>query len=121
VSKEVRDQVIQDGPSVGELVLHVEARLWELLSLEPQEPIKMPDGSFNGTLGELSKPKPIIEGSPDGSFRGTIRVLPNGISKKLSHYTQEIHHNGDLMMVALEKAVKRETIPTRYDVLKVSF
>jgi hypothetical protein len=60
---------------VATAVLHAEAKLGELLEEIP--------------------PKPIADGSGKGTFGGREQSLPEGITKKQSHYAQGIYDNRD--------------------------
>jgi len=58
--------------------------------LPPGVTKKGAEAKLGELIEKLPKPKPIIKGSPDGSLRGTVRVLPKGITKKISHKAQTI-------------------------------
>jgi hypothetical protein len=72
-------------------------------------------------LGELLKeipPKPIADGSGKGTFGGREQSLPEGITKKQSHYAQELAEHPEVIESVIQEAKDKEEIPTRYDALK---
>jgi len=87
-AESVRKQTLKDGQKCSEAVLLATARLGEL----------------------IDKLCP--------STAGRTKVLPEGINHKQSHYAQEIHRHRDIMHNVIAKAIDKEDIPTRHDVLK---
>jgi len=72
-----KEAALEDGRNIGEAVLWAKAKLGELLSttVEPRG-IKQKGGSTQRT---------------------TLPTLPSGITKKQSHYYQQIHKNRDVV------------------------
>jgi len=91
IANDAYKQTLVDGQKMGELVLIAEAKLGELLISIPNK--------------EAS------------SARGT-RSLPSGINKKESHYAQEIHRNPEIVHNVIAKAIDKNDIATRHEVLK---
>jgi len=52
------------------------------------------------------EPKPIPDGSGKGTFGGREKTLPDGISKKQSHYAQTLADNSEVIEDVLEEARK---------------
>jgi len=88
IAEDVRKQTLQDGQKIGEAVLLATIRLGELLE------------------------------SLSGSTAGTTRILPDGVDKKLSYYSQLIKDNKEIVHQIVAKAIDKEDIATRHDVLK---
>jgi N6-adenosine-specific RNA methylase IME4 len=93
-----KEAAIKDGQSVGEAVLWAKAKLGEML--QEIEPKPKPDGSGRGTFG------------------GREPSLPSGITKKQSHYYQQIHNNRDIVEQVIADAIEHEDLPTTQEALK---
>jgi N6-adenosine-specific RNA methylase IME4 len=87
------NRTLQDGWGIAEFFFRAQAKLGELLKALPP-------------------PKPIVKGSPDGSLRGTIRVLPEGISKKQSHFAQRLAKHPELIAEIMSEAKERKDLPS---------
>jgi len=97
LAKDVRDKAIEDAQHMAVAMLHAEAKLGELLkNLPPKKPIKLSDGSLNGTIGSL----------------------PDGITKKQSHHAQTLAEHSDIIEEVIQDAIKSEDIPTKTEVLQ---
>ena len=81
----------EDGLRIGEVVLNAEAKLGELLKGIPNK---------------------------KASSGGGTRSLPKDITKKQSHYAQQVYENKDLIEETLKEAEEKEELPTRSNVLK---
>ena len=68
-------------------------------------------------MGELIKP---ITQNYQSSGRGTLKQppLPDGISRKQSHYAQTLADNIDTIEEVIEEAKEKEDIPTWTQVLQ---
>ncbi len=100
LAKGVRDQALNDAQDVATAVLYAEAKMGELLK---------------------AIPKPKFDKQLNGSLRGTTESLPNGITKKQSHYAQALAENQGAIEEVIKECIKKEEIPTRYEVLKKSY
>lgn len=95
VAHTAKEAALSDAQDVADIVLEAESRLGEM----------------------LSSIKPVIE----SSGRGTIekkKSLPHGITKKESHYAQEIHRHPEAVRQVKEKARQEGRIATSQEVLK---
>jgi len=92
IANDAYKQTLVDGQKMGELVLLAEAKLGELL------------------VPKLSEMRA-------SSAKGTCS-LPVGVTKKESHYAQEIHRNPEIVHNVIAKAIDKNDIATRHEVLK---
>ena len=92
LASEAHKQALRDGQRMGELVLLAEAKLGEILSRVPPQ-----------------------EHGEDGKFENK---LPDNINRKESHYAQEIYRHPEVMHNVIAKAIDKNDIPTKHDVLK---
>jgi len=71
-------------------------------------------------LGELLPP---ITQNYQSSGRGTLKQspLPPGITKKQSHYAQELNRHQDMIEESIMKSETREDIPRRSEVLRLIY
>lgn len=90
LSKSVRDQAVKDGQDMGEALLVAEAKLGELLK-----------GSHGGTFK-----------------KGGEKSLPEGITKKQSHFAQKVFASRDLIPQIVADAKENEDIPTRTELFR---
>jgi hypothetical protein len=81
-SKQHRDDVLEHGQIMGEALLYAEQKL--------------------GNLLKDIKTKPITDSSSDGTFGGSEKSLPEGITKKQSHYFQEMARNSEVVEQVIE-------------------
>jgi len=96
ISKAVRDQTLQDGQKVGTALLYAETKLGELIRELPKK----------GKTKEY------------GSTGGTIPTLPEGITKKQSHISQQLAGHKELVEKTIKEAKENEDIPTKIEVLR---
>jgi len=92
IANDAYKQTLVNGQKMGELVLLAEAKLGELL------------------VPKLSEMRA-------SSAKGTCS-LPVGVTKKESHYAQEIHRNPEIVHNVIAKAIDKNDIATRHEVLK---
>lgn len=97
-AKDVRDQKLGECQDMATALLSAEARLGDLLEEIPK---KYTISSVGGTNRPQREPS-----------------LPPGITKKQSHYAQEISRNRDLIQETIDRAIEKDEIPRRTDVLK---
>lgn len=88
LAKAVKDQALEDGQRVGSAILYAEVKLGEILK------------------------------KASGSTAGTTKTLPEGITKKQSHFAQKLASNINLIEQEIEDARKYEDIPTRRGVFR---
>jgi N6-adenosine-specific RNA methylase IME4 len=94
IAKDVREQKLEEGQMLGGALLDAEAK-----------------------IGELLKDLPSPAGSKIGK-RGVEKILPEGISHKLSHYCQQLAEHPDIIEQVKAEAAESEDIPTRTEVLR---
>ena len=85
----MRDRAIEDGQDMGRALLYAEAKLGELLK-------------------EI-KPKRDKESSTQ---RTSLPSLPDGITKKQSHFAQTLADHKEEIEEVIAEAVEHEDIPT---------
>ena len=68
-------------------------------------------------MGEILKNIPIGK-RRHTSKGGTIPTLPEGITRKQSHYAQQIAQNPDLVEKTIAEAEEMEDIPTKREVME---
>lgn len=95
VAKKYYDAKLCDGQKLGELVLEAQIKLGNVL-----QNTVTPRGC--ATLG----------------YHGRTKTLPEGISKKQSHYAQTIAQNYEIVRDVINEAKRKEEIPTKTAVLK---
>lgn len=94
LSKDIRDQKLDEAQWLAEFLLDAEVRMGELL-------------------------KPLSETSHGGSFGGSKKVIPEGISHKQSHFFQKMARNKDIVEEVKAKSKEREKLATREAVLRM--
>ena len=92
-ASDAHEAALADAQDLSDLVIMAVTKLGELLAAMP-------------------KPKPIVKGSPDGSLRGTVRVLPEGITKSISHKAQTLANNKQMVDEITEKMKEKGGVPT---------
>lgn len=96
VAQAVRKQTLEDGQKVGTALLWAEAKLGELLANI-----------------DLARGAATQRGSPGGTALADL-----GISRKQSHFAQQLSVHKDLIEESIREAVENEDIPTRSLVLQ---
>ena len=96
ISKQARDSVLIDVQGLASNLLWAEAKMGELLA----ETVK---ARGNTSLG----------------YQGRTKTLPPSITKKQSHYAQQLFKYPGIIQEVIEKSIKEEEIPRRNDVLKI--
>lgn len=91
LSKAVRDQALEDSQRMATALLYAEAKMGEIIALIPNK---------------------------KASSGGGTRSLPDGITKKQSHFAQKLHENRHLIEETIAEAQQNEDIPTRTEVLR---
>jgi len=95
-AQSAKEAAVKDGQSIGEAILWAKAKVGELL------------------LGTEKKGKT----KEYGSSGGTIPTLPPGITKKQSHFYQQLHKNRDVIQEVIIEAAENEDLPTTRETLK---
>jgi N6-adenosine-specific RNA methylase IME4 len=95
LAKNVRDQALHEAQDVATAVLYAEVKLGELLKgIEPKRD------------------------KQSSTQRTSLPSLPDGITKKQSHYAQELADNKNVIEEVIEIAIKKEDIPTSMKVFR---
>jgi len=94
LSKDVRNQKLKETQGLAEILLIAEAKMGELL-------IKNPPGFRRGNSGQIIQ-----------------NPLPLNITKKQSHYAQELARHPEAIEKVVQKTIKAKNIPRRDLVLR---